>query len=149
MRVLLAAMTVCVCLLLCWQAIDIYRVGNLPENFSSPGVRIHPVYSLPIVRERLTAVAPALLAYLAAVVVGLILQAVAGEKPRPGVCRRPEEPPRQRMAAGDAPRPASPCLRAALYAAAVVLIVLGVMNGGRRDVLVKAIQICTECIGLG
>ena len=40
-------------------------------------------------------------------------------------------------------------LRIALYAAAVVFIVLGVMNGGLYDVLVKAINICTECIGLG
>ena len=31
----------------------------------------------------------------------------------------------------------------------VLFIVLGVMNGGMRDVLVKAIQICTECSGLG
>ncbi len=40
-------------------------------------------------------------------------------------------------------------VRIALYAAAVLFIVLGVMNGGLRDVLVKAINICTECIGLG
>lgn len=40
-------------------------------------------------------------------------------------------------------------LRIALYALAAVFIVLGVMNGGLRDVLVKAINICTECIGLG
>ena len=40
-------------------------------------------------------------------------------------------------------------LRIALLAAAVVLIVLGVQNGGLNDVLVKAINICTECIGLG
>ena len=40
-------------------------------------------------------------------------------------------------------------LRADLYAAAIVFIVLGVMNGGLYDVLVKAINICTECIGLG
>ena len=248
-RVLLAVMTVAVCLLLCWQAIDIYRVGNLPENFSSPGVRIQPVYSLPVVRERLSAVAPFLFAYLAAVVVGLVLQAIADEKPRPAVSREPEETLRrlrQRVAAvpaaamseqsarfrvwawavavasvcaamalsyllnqehftdwdlekvvggmmlhvapwvalafaalcaashqaaksvrreiellkaapqakpaqvvEESPKPVSPYLRAALYAAAVVLIVLGVMNGGLRDVLVKAINICTECIGLG
>ena len=36
-----------------------------------------------------------------------------------------------------------------IAAAAVALIVLGVMNGGMFDVLVKAINICTECIGLG
>ena len=40
-------------------------------------------------------------------------------------------------------------LRLVLYAVAVAFIVLGVMNGGLRDVLVKAINICTECIGLG
>lgn len=40
-------------------------------------------------------------------------------------------------------------LRAALYALALLLLILGVGNQGMRDVLVKAIQICTECIGLG
>lgn len=36
-----------------------------------------------------------------------------------------------------------------LAAAAIILIVHGVWNGGLRDVLIKAINICTECIGLG
>ncbi len=40
-------------------------------------------------------------------------------------------------------------IRIALYIAAVLLIVLGIFNGGIRDVWVKAINICTECIGLG
>ena len=40
-------------------------------------------------------------------------------------------------------------LRIALYIAAGAFIVLGVMNGGAYDVLVKAVNICTECIGLG
>lgn len=40
-------------------------------------------------------------------------------------------------------------VRLLLYGAAVVFILLGVMNGGLYDVLVKAINICTECIGLG
>lgn len=39
--------------------------------------------------------------------------------------------------------------RAMLYAVAMGLIALGVLNGGMRDVLIKAINICTECIGLG
>lgn len=42
-----------------------------------------------------------------------------------------------------------PVVRIALYALAVVLIVTGIGNGGMRDVLIKAINICTECIGLG
>ena len=40
-------------------------------------------------------------------------------------------------------------LRIALYAVAVALIVWGVLNLGMRDVLMKAINICTECVGLG
>ena len=40
-------------------------------------------------------------------------------------------------------------VRIALYALAITLIVLGINNGGMRDVLIKAINICTECIGLG
>ncbi|MDO4385048.1 MAG: CD1871A family CXXC motif-containing protein [Clostridia bacterium] len=39
--------------------------------------------------------------------------------------------------------------RAAVFALAVALLALGAANGGMRDVLVKAINICTECIGLG
>lgn len=40
-------------------------------------------------------------------------------------------------------------IRAGILAIAILFIVLGAMNGGLRDVLVKAINICTECIGLG
>lgn len=46
--------------------------------------------------------------------------------------------------------PASPAAaRWVCLAVAVALIVLGVINGGHKDVLDKAIKICTECIGLG
>ena len=40
-------------------------------------------------------------------------------------------------------------LRGAFYLAAVALVILGILNGGLRDVLAKAVKICTECIGLG
>lgn len=40
-------------------------------------------------------------------------------------------------------------LRILLCAAALLLIAAGILNGGMRDVLIKAINICTECIGLG
>lgn len=36
-----------------------------------------------------------------------------------------------------------------LIVAAIIMIVIGVLNGGMNDVLQKAIKICTECIGLG
>ena len=40
-------------------------------------------------------------------------------------------------------------IRGALLAAAAALIVAGVLNCSARDVLYKAITICTECVGLG
>ena len=40
-------------------------------------------------------------------------------------------------------------VRIALLLAAAVLIALGALNGSLQDVLLKAINICTECIGLG
>ncbi len=39
--------------------------------------------------------------------------------------------------------------RNAVLVAAIILIVYGLLNGGTIDVLTKAINICTECIGLG
>lgn len=40
-------------------------------------------------------------------------------------------------------------LRIGLLAVGVALFVIGIFNGGLNDVLIKAINICTECIGLG
>lgn len=40
-------------------------------------------------------------------------------------------------------------VRACVIAVAIVFITVGALNGGANDVLVKAINICTECIGLG
>ncbi len=39
--------------------------------------------------------------------------------------------------------------RVIVIAVALIFIVLGIFNGGMSDVLSKAINICTECIGLG
>ena len=63
----------------------------------------------------------------------------------------PDKPQRSRPVRPRAGRPL-PCagrIRLVLYLLAAVLIIAGVLNGGLRDVLVKAINICTECIGLG
>ena len=46
-------------------------------------------------------------------------------------------------------RKGTPPVRAALLILAAGLIVLGILNGGLNDVFVKAVRICTECIGLG
>jgi len=39
--------------------------------------------------------------------------------------------------------------RYAVISVAVLLVILGILNGGMNDVFGKAIRICTECIGLG
>ena len=40
-------------------------------------------------------------------------------------------------------------LRVLLLVVGIALVIVGVLNGGMADVLGKAINICTECIGLG
>ena len=40
-------------------------------------------------------------------------------------------------------------VRTAVLALALGMILAGALNGGMRDVLIKAINLCTECVGLG
>jgi len=40
-------------------------------------------------------------------------------------------------------------LQVIIIITAIILIISGIINGSARDVLYKAINICTECIGLG
>lgn len=141
LRIVTGVLTLAVCLLFIWQAADIYITGNRPENFSAPGVRVEDVYSREVVAERFARVAPAVYGYLAVVLAGLVWQAAAKEKERPRAVAPakvvPMSPKRLRT------------LRLTLLAIAAALIVWGAVNGGARDVLVKAVNICTECIGLG
>lgn len=46
-------------------------------------------------------------------------------------------------------RPITLGIRIAFVGCGVLFIVLGILNGGMEEVLLKAINICTECIGLG
>lgn len=39
--------------------------------------------------------------------------------------------------------------RVAILVIAVLLVVLGACNEGTADILTKAVNICTECVGLG
>lgn len=250
LRILTAAATIILLLLLAGQCVALYRAGNAPDNLDASGVHLTPVFTAEKVSERLRPLLPALAGY--AVLVLLTLAASAGKAPETLPPLAPENqlrlmkrriatlPPeaqaeekrRRQMAwlagagvlvcalgamvyllnganftswelegvmgqmllhvspwvviafalllvmtyarsrsvkreiallkgapkaspAGDAqdapkaPGRVSPIVYVLLYAAAAAFIVLGVMNGGLRDVLVKAINICTECIGLG
>lgn len=47
------------------------------------------------------------------------------------------------------PKNAVWAIRLSLLVVGIVFVGLGIWNGGAHDVLIKAINICTECIGLG
>ena len=246
LRGAVAVMTLLLAALLCWQCIDIYAVGNAPENLTADGVHVEQVYRTDDVGARLMTLAIPAAAYIVLIALAAIVQRCAPKKPEASAMtadnrlrlmkRRVAELPEaaryeetlrrniwlttaavlllcavmaglfllngdnfvswdleivmgemlvhvapwaavallavyialracdksclreaealKGLPAGkpaplqEKPFPAS-VLRADLYAAAIVFIVLGAMNGGLRDVLVKAINICTECIGLG
>ena len=58
--------------------------------------------------------------------------------------------PKGQPAAAAAPnRLALNITRCAVFVTSVTFIILGIFNGSMNDVLIKAIQICTECVGLG
>ena len=87
---------------------------------------------------------------LAAAIAALAVYERAREKSLLREIELAKEAPRQQAPLKEARSAAAKNVcRAALLAAAAALIALGVCNGGMRDVLVKAINICTECIGLG
>lgn len=246
LRGAVAVMTLLLAALLCWQCIDIYAVGNAPENLTADGVHVEQVYRADDVGARLMTLAIPAAAYVVLIVLAAIVQrCVPAETAKPAMtadnrlrlmkrrvaelpeaakyeetlrrniwlataavlllcavmaglfllngdnfvswdlevvmgemlvhvapwaavallavyvalracdksCLREAEALKGQPAGKPAPLQEKPfpasVLRADLYAAAIVFIVLGAMNGGLRDVLVKAINICTECIGLG
>ena len=62
-----------------------------------------------------------------------------------GLCTQTApDPAEERRQAGRLRR-----VRIALLVIAVGFIVAGILNGSAEDVLIKAIHLCTECVGLG
>ena len=57
--------------------------------------------------------------------------------------------PKKDAPQAEAPKAASCKVRYALLLAAAALALFGYFSGGTADVLTKAVNICTECIGLG
>lgn len=84
-----------------------------------------------------------LTAVLALSIAAFRLRARCEKEPAPKACRA------QPYHDKEMPDRRKNILRAALITLAALLILLGITNGGLWDVLVKAINICTECIGLG
>jgi len=134
----LAAVTLLAALALIWACADIYIEGNLPENIQN-GVHLVPVFSREAVGLRLRALTPLFILWALLLIAAFIFARPAGGK----------KPPKPRPAGPFTAKKPGALIPGLILAAAIVFILLGVMNGGAKDVLIKAVNICTECIGLG
>ena len=144
---LTAAATLALLLALGWQCIDVYRDGSAAVHES--GVLLGDIYSAEIVKARLEPfLLPALL-YAALVLLTAAISPAGRKQPGGPSGRRRSHSMKALAASRSGRRCPEGALRLTLYLLAAALIVSGVLNGGLRDVLVKAINICTECIGLG
>ena len=140
-EILLALQTVLCVLtaaLLIAGVIGIYREG---AALRASGDVLSPVFTRGKVAERLAPVAPVAFAALALTLAGRVL-GIRGEAPRgaKGAARDSEARPEPRRIAA---------IRAALLVLAGACLVAGALNGSLLDVLRKAVNICTECVGLG
>ena len=140
----LSCLTVC---LIC-AGVALYFIFNLPSYPADPNEAI-----LSLVRTAL----PCIIVAFAAAAGAAVFDAISAKKVLPYA--------RQMLAVGGKAQvqPRAPGkiaavlqspitlwgVRLAVLVVAIVFIILGVMNGGMADVLGKAINICTECIGLG
>ena len=121
-------------------AVNLYLTGSRAAKES--GDPALAIYTAEAIRAAFRPIAPVVYAFLLSLAAGIVYRAFTEEKngisaPRPVKKGKP------------ANKKAVAVLRIAVAAAAVILIILGIAGGGLRDVLVKAVKICMECVGLG
>ena len=140
----ITVLTLALCAALCASALSLYAEGLARRQAS--GSATEPIFTREGAARRLRPVCPLAALWLAVAAAAAVTGSLAPDRdtaaPRAG---RPALTPMK----GCPETPRRIALRAALYAAALLLLALGLFNGGLNDVLVKAVNICTECIGLG
>ncbi len=148
LRAAAALLTLLLTAALCFSVLWVY-FGGLAARAAS-GSAAAPIYTPEKVRTALVRfVLPVFILWLAAV-----LWAAAAGKGAPPVYFRAGRSG-ERIPEGPVWGKAAPegtglsAVRGALLLIALILVILGIVNGGLRDVLIKAVNICTECIGLG
>lgn len=127
-----AALVILVAAALIVSCVGIYRSGNSP-------------FSVEVVAAALRKIAVPGWICLLSVIGGILLQILL---PLPEERTKAIRYPSRKSHRQDNPK-VTRILRCAMFAASLLLIVLGIANSGYADVLGKAIRICTECIGLG
>ena len=123
--------------LLAAGAVGIYQEGTarVAENPRES------IYTAERAAEKLAPAVPLLIAAAALAVLGIALGAKDPKAGKPAGQAACAPPAAELKNAG--------VIRAAVVVAAAAFILAGVLNGSARDVLIKAIHICTECVGLG
>ena len=135
--ILTAAVCVALALLLAAGAVGIYAEGSA-RRAEDP---LANIYTAENVAEKLKSLAPVIILATVLFVVGIVLgvRDPNAENPAKGSgLIKPKDDPKHK-----------PFIQTALVILAAAFILLGALNGSAHDVLVKAINICTECIGLG
>ncbi len=130
---------------LCVEAIGVYREGTVRKAEDA----LAWIYTPEAAAETLGLLSP-LFFFAAGLTLGGLMTGAKderAEKPAPfrktragnAICGTKSEMPLKRANAA----------RAVILAVAAALIIAGMINGSALDVLLKAINLCTECVGLG
>ena len=138
--ILVAALCVALCAVIAAGTVSTYLEGSR----AAVG---EPVFTRERLIGRFAPALPILLLIAALAVAGRLMRVrkwTFGPKPAGRLDHIPAASGR-RSASGHR----SAVLRAVLVALALGCVVAGIANGSMRDVLVKAVNICTECVGLG
>ena len=139
-RILLIAQTVlCIVIaaLLIAGAVDLYLDGSA-RRAENP---LESIYTAEGAAQKARVIAVPGILFLCVLAVSFItgLKSPDAHAPAKGI-QPPETGPEEKKVR---------MIRTVIVAAAAAFILAGILNGSALDVLVKAINICTECIGLG
>ena len=140
--VVMSVMTVLLAVCLAAGMLHLYMDGLAGQQAAGPA---EPVFTAQAISAMVQRISPVFWTWFACAVLSLLLGWLTPEKYQASRSY-PVQMKGEKAEGTSVPRNAA---RLILFAAALVLLVLGIRNGGLRDVLIKAINICTECIGLG
>ena len=142
----MTVLTLLLAALLIWQSVAVYVAGNAPENRipSENGVLYRePVWSRAVIQRHFGWILPIIGLWLAGALASVICW-IFGEPERMQLYEIARISQKK-----SSPADRKSLIRLILAGIILVLLILGILNGGLRDVYVKAANICTECVGLG
>lgn len=126
-----------------WLAVSAIRMYVEGAAIQASGELFCFIFTREKVAAALQPMAPLFFVFIGATVSGWLL----GVKEEPAMARTISPLPAKAVPQEGGFVPL--VIRTAVLALAVAFIVLGVLNGGLEDVLIKANAICMECVGLG